>query len=57
MREDRADARRDVGAFNETIYDAGGLHSAFGHEPPVAFETEPSQSRSRQRIQTALSPN
>jgi hypothetical protein len=57
MTEDRADARRCVGAFIETIYDAGRLRSAFGHEPPVAFETESSQSRSRQRIQTALSPN
>ncbi len=33
-------ARRDIGAFLETVYNRGRLHSALGHKPPVEFENE-----------------
>jgi len=51
-------ARRDIGAFIETVYNTERLHSALGYKPPVEFEAELSQARNRQpSAQTALSPN
>ena len=34
------DARRQIGEFIETIYNAERLHSALGYKPPVEFEDE-----------------
>ena len=34
------DARRRIGAFLETVYNRGRLHSALGYKPPVEFENE-----------------
>ena len=34
------DARQRIGAFLETIYNRGRLHSALGYKPPVEFEAE-----------------
>jgi transposase InsO family protein len=51
-------ARREIGAFIETIYNAQRLHSALGYKPPEEFEADISRSRIRQpNAETALSPN
>jgi len=34
------DARSRIGAFLETVYNRGRLHSALGYKPPVEFEAE-----------------
>ena len=34
------DARSRIGAFLETVYNRGRLHSALGYKPPVEFEEE-----------------
>jgi transposase InsO family protein len=33
-------ARKDIGAFIETVYNQGRLHSALGYKPPTEFEAE-----------------
>jgi putative transposase len=37
---DLDDARRQIGAFIETIYNKKRLHSALGYKPPIEFEAE-----------------
>ncbi len=55
---DFEDARRQIGAFIETVYNATRLHSALGYKPPVEFENELRQDEDRQSNQdNALSPN
>ena len=34
------EARTDIGAFLENVYNRGRLHSALGYRPPVEFETQ-----------------
>jgi transposase InsO family protein len=38
------DARRDIGAFIQGVYNADRLHSALGYKTPVAFEEELSKT-------------
>ncbi len=33
-------ARTDIGAFLENVYNRGRLHSALGYKPPIEFEAE-----------------
>ena len=52
------DARRQIGAFIETVYNAKRLHSALGYKPPVEFEAELRRKDQRQHNdQDALSLN
>ena len=55
---DREDARRQIGAFIETVYNAKRLHSALGYKPPEEFEAALRRdNRSQPNQQDALSPN
>ena len=52
------DARRQIGAFIETVYNAKRLHSALGYKPPVEFEAELRRdNRNPTNQDEALSPN
>ncbi len=39
------DARADIGAYIETVYNAERLHSALGYKPPVEFEADLTRPR------------
>jgi putative transposase len=55
---DLADARRQIGAFIEEIYNADRLHSALGYASPIAFEKDFREAeRRKQEALTVLSPN
>src|SRR5208283_5227369 len=45
------DARRQIGAFIETVYNAKRLHSALGYKPPVEFEAELRPDKDNQTTQ------
>ena len=52
------DARRQIGAFIETVYNATRLHSALGYKPPAEFEAELRRdTRNPTNQDEALSPN
>jgi putative transposase len=51
------DARRQIGAFIETVYNEKRLHSALGYKPPTELEAEPRRDTDDQTNQNkALSP-
>ena len=49
---DLDDARRQIGAFIETVYNAKRLHSALGYKPPIEFETGLQRDRDNQTNRT-----
>ncbi len=52
------DARRQIGAFIETVYNAKRLHSALGYKPPAEFEADLGRAANRQpREEGAVSLN
>ena len=52
------DARSQIGAFIETVYNVERLHSALGYKPPAEFEADLSRSRNPKPMEeAALSPN
>jgi transposase InsO family protein len=52
------DARQQIGAFIETVYNTKRLHSALGYKPPVEFEEEIGRNgQSQLNEQDALSLN
>ncbi len=51
------DAKRQIGAFIETVYNRQRLHSALGYKPPVEFESELRPAVQPLTKDEALSPN
>jgi putative transposase len=52
------DARGEIGAFIETVYNVDRLHSALGYKPPAEFEADLVRSRNpKPMVEAALSPN
>jgi putative transposase len=52
------DARTEIGAFIEAVYNVERLHSALGYKPPAEFEADLATSRKPKPIvEAALSPN
>jgi len=45
---DLEDAKRHIGAFIETVYNAKRLHSALGYKPPEEFEAEFRQAKANE---------
>ena len=55
---DLDDARRRIGAFIETVYNAKRLHSALGYKPPDEFEADRARNTQRKPEEDeALSAN
>jgi len=55
---DLEDARRQIGAFIDDVYNAKRLHSALGYKPPVEFEADLGRDiRNPTNKDEALSPN
>ena len=55
---DLDDARRQIGAFIETVYNKKRLNSALGYKPPDEFEAELGRDNRNQKDQNeALSLN
>ena len=55
---DLDDARRQIGAFIEAVYNTSRLHSALGYKPPAEFEAELRRDNRNQANQDeASSPN
>ena len=55
---DLDDARRQIGAFIETVYNKKRLHSALGYQPPVEFEADLRRdTRNQANQEKALSLN
>jgi len=54
---DLEDAKKHIGAFIETVYNAKRLHSALGYKPPEEFEAEFRQAEGQRMSSHPLSLN